>query len=123
MSDYSTYTSTAFGKGKENTEKMITKWNASGYGAQDNQDLWKHIQNVAGTGKKWFVPSMDEWRAFAGELGITTSNYSSKGLNNWYWSSSQYGANGRAWCTGFNYGYVDYNNVNNDGYVRLSTTF
>ena len=118
MSDYSTYTSTAFGSGKKNTEDMITKWNASGYGAQNNQDLWKHIQDVAGTGKRWFVPSKAEWSAFGGELGITSSNRSEKGLNSWYWSSSQRNTN-NAWNANFNNGYMN----NNNNYVRLSTSF
>ena len=105
MRDFTTYTSKAFGKGKENTEKMITKWNASGYGAQNNQDLWKQIQDVAGTGKRWFVPSEAEWSAFGGELGITTDNYSSKGLKGWYWSSSQSNAYW-VWCAHFSNGFM-----------------
>ena len=122
MSDYLTYTSTAFGSGKKNTEDMITKWNAIGYGAQNNQDLWKHIQDVAGTGKRWFVPSKEEWSAFGGELGITSSNRSDKGLNSWYWSSSQ--RNTRiAWRAFFGDGSMDSNRVNSNNYVRLSTTF
>ena len=42
MSDY---TSTAFGKGKDNTQNMITKWNTSGYGDQNDNDMWKLIQD------------------------------------------------------------------------------
>ena len=123
MSDYSTYTSKDFGSGKENTEKMITKWNASGYGAQDNKDLWKHIQDVAGEGKKWFVPSKGEWSAFGGELGITSSNYSSKGLRDYYWSSSQCSTSS-AWRAVFLRCYMDGDSVSLDiNYVRLATTF
>ena len=123
MSDYSTYTSKDFGSGKENTEKMITKWNASGYGAQDNKDLWKHIQDVAGEGKKWFVPSKGEWSAFGGELGITSSNYSSKGLRDYYWSSSQCSTSS-AWRAEFLRCYMDGDSVSLDiNYVRLATTF
>ena len=122
MSDYATYASTTFGSGKKNTEDMITKWNASGYGATNNQDLWKHIQDVAGTGKRWFVPSKAEWSAFGGELGITQNNYSSKGLNSRYWSSSQNNTN-NAWYANFNNGNMNNNNVNNNNYVHLSTSF
>lgn len=58
-------TSTDFKKGKTNTATMITKWNSAAYGtknaAQSNDylDLWGSIT----TG--WFVPSKDEWTAFA----------------------------------------------------------
>ena len=125
MSDYSTYTSKDFGSGKENTRKMIEKWNLGtngGYGAQNDRDLWKHIQDVAGEGKKWFIPSKAEWSAFGGELGITKSNYSSKGLNSWYWSSSQNNTD-NAWCADFSRGYMDYNFVYIYRCVRLATTF
>ena len=40
------------------------------------------------TSGEWMVPAIDEWDAFGGELGITTSNYSGYGLKATYWSSS-----------------------------------
>ena len=132
MSDCATYTKPEFGKGKENTEKMIEKWNngTSGiipYGAQNDRDLWKHIQNVAGTGKRWFIPSKAEWSAFGGELGITESNWRGKGLSSYYWSSSQYDTIS-AWYAGFASGGMSRGDVGNYRvvqlfYVRLSTTF
>ena len=124
MSDYSTYTSKAFGKGKDNTQNMITKWNDSGYGAQDDNDMWKLIQDKVKQG--WFVPSKEEWSAFAVMLegkGLRTSNYSSDfGLQNWYWSSSQYDTYG-AWNALFNIGYMSTNYVSYARYVRLASTF
>ena len=126
MSDYSTYTSKDFGSGKENTRKMIEKWKLGtngGYGAQNDRDLWKHIQDVAGEGKKWFIPSKAEWSAFGGELGITKSNYSSKGLRDYYWSSSQCSTSS-AWRAVFLRCYMDGDSVSLDiNYVRLATTF
>ena len=122
MGDYATATSGNFGTGKANTETMIAKWNNSsngGYGEQNANDMWGLIQNEVENG--WFVPSRGEWSAFAEELGITT-NYSSFGLSDWYWSSSQsYTTN--AYCAYFDYGYVNSNSVNTTDYVRLSTTF
>ena len=124
-------TSNAFGTGKENTRKMIEKWNAAGTengytdSAQDKQDIWKHIQTKYNEG--WFIPSRAEWAAFANEIGgetpITTSNYNSTyGLSNDYWSSSQYGAN-NAWLAYFYYGYMyDYRVIYTFS-VRLATTF
>ena len=124
MSDYSTYTSKDFGSGKENTRKMIEKWNNKGYGEQNqcasHKDMWGQIQTEVNNG--WFVPSKGEWSAFGGELGITSRNYSSKGLNSWYWSSSQY-TTGIAWRAYFYYGYMDGYDVNINYYVRLATTF
>ena len=119
MSDYSTYTSKDFGSGKENTRNLGTN---GGYGAQNDRDLWKHIQDVAGEGKKWFIPSKGEWSAFGGELGITKSNRPEKGLNSWYWSSSQ--SNSYYVCNVRFYNcYMHKYSVNYDGYVRLATTF
>ena len=126
MSDYSTYTSKAFGKGKDNTQNMITKWNTSGYGDQDNNDMWKLIQDKYSEG--WFVPSKEEWSAFAVMLqgkgeGLKTSNYSDKfGLQSWYWSSSQNGTYS-AWNASFSNGYMRYGGVGDTYYVRLASTF
>ena len=57
MNDYSTYTSTEFGQGKENTRKMIARGNNNGkdpydsnntsdYGALSDSDVWKAIQSA-----------------------------------------------------------------------------
>ena len=96
MSDYATTTSGDFEKGKSNTTTMISKWNATAYGAQNNcsdhKDMWGQIQEKVKNG--WFVPSRAEWSAFGGELGISkdSSNekyYGNFGLSDGYWSSSQ----------------------------------
>ncbi len=92
MSDYNEATSVDFGKGKQNTEKMIEYWNEKKYGEQDDngtyKDMWGEIQGEVVKG--YYVPSRAEWAAFAEELGITSSNYRSFGLSSYYWSSSQY---------------------------------
>jgi len=134
MSDYSTYTSTAFGKGKDNTKKMIERMkNHSKYSADygdattgTNADIWNIIEDKVEQG--WFVPSKDEWSAFAvmlqgKEKGLTTSNYSSDfGLHNYYWSSSQLNTN-LAWYADFYTGYMSNGSVNYARYVRLASTF
>ena len=99
---------------------MIKKWNKEDYGAQDSDDMWSLIQEQVNDG--WFILSVDEWAAFAGQLGITKSNYSSKGLSGWYWSSSQYGTNS-AFSIYLNNGYVDNYGVNGTHCVRLAATF
>ena len=120
MSDYDTTTSGDFGTGRANTETMISKWNNSGYGEQNANDMWGLIQNEVENG--WFVPSRGEWAAFAEELGITKSNYTNFGLSNWCWSSSQSNT-GRAYRAYFYRGYVINDTVNFGTFVRLSTTF
>ena len=129
MTDYASTTKTGFGEGKTNTSNMITKWNASGYGTQNDNvtylDMWGVIQ--AEVNKGWFVPSKDEWSAFAGELKISktssdTAYYGNFGLSDSYWSSSQHNAD-RAWYATFFNGYMLYSNVSSYFSVRLSATF
>ena len=108
-------TTTTFGSGKTNTQTLMGKLNSR---------LKEKIQPKVNKG--WFIPSKEEWSAFGGELGITTSNYSAKGLRSLYWSSSQYiTGTDRAWLTNFKDGFMYYDN-NIDyfgGYFRLATTF
>lgn len=120
MSDYAAMTSGDFGTGKANTEAMIKKWDNSGYGEQNANDMWRLIQNEVENG--WFVPSRGEWSAFAQELGITTSNYPSFGLSGYYWSSSQQSTS-TAYNVHFDLGCITNFYVNENIYVPLSTTF
>ena len=128
MSDYASTTSTSFGSGKQNTKNMISKWNSSSYGAQNDgsyTDVWglSTVQSKINANPAWFIPSREEWAAFAGELGITISNYSNKGLrNDFSWSSSQ-GSPYGAWGAGFYIGSMRNFDVRNGGCVRLGTTF
>ena len=111
-------TSTDFGTGESNTAAMKAKSGSSSY-------LWGISEVQSGTWNGsggWYVPSRGEWAAFADQLDITTSNYSSKGLSNYYWSSSQYSKR-NAWDANFYYGSSDYGDVTNGHYVRLGTTF
>ena len=125
MSDYANTTSGDFGSGKSNTTTMISKWNATAYGDQDqcsdHKDMWGQIQEKVNNG--WFVPSRAEWSAFGGELGMTKySNYRNFGLSENYWSSSQSNAD-YAWFANFRYGYMNHYGVNDSYCVRLSATF
>ena len=123
ISEWSTITSEEFGTGKTNTATMIAKWNATAYGAQDtcsdHKDMWGQIQTKVKDG--WFVPSRAEWAAFAGELGITSSNYGNFGLSYYYWSSSLFTTN-TAWSATFGNGYLYYY-INYNLSVRLGATF
>ena len=136
MSDYSTFTSKDFGKGKENTEKMIermknhsdSKYNGVDYGEPTtgtNADVWNIIEDKVKEG--WFVPSKAEWAAFASYLNTSktstgTNYYVNYGLNNCYWSSSQ-DYNFGAWFVSFLSGFMSYYNVSSTYSLRLCTTF
>ena len=123
-----TLTSTDFGKGKENTDKIMAEWNKDTppYKKDDGlfSDIWGQIENEYKKG--WFVPSRGEWAAFGDAIGLTKSNYSELSskysLSKCSWSSSLSNT-GSAWSALF------YNGDLNDfllvsyTYVRLSTTF
>ncbi len=116
MSDYASQTSTAFGRGEQNTINMISKWNSNGYGSQDAGDMWgaSEVNSRTWNGSSgWYIPSRDEWAAFAGELDIDSGNY---------WSSSQ-SSTFNAWRADFVSGNFYDNNVDLNNYVRLGTTF
>ena len=149
MDDYATYTSTDFGKGKENTSKMIARGtnngkdpydssNTSDYGALSDTDVWKVIQKQASKG--WFVPSRDEWNAFGaffkvgGEdskrgLDRNTHTYTdyydyntAYKLSVWCWSSSQYNACD-SYITRFRSGNSSTNGLGIIRSVRFASTF
>ncbi len=114
----SVVTSTDFGTGESNTAAMKAKSGSSSY-------LWgiSAVQSGTWNGSGgWYVPSRGEWSAFADQLDITTSNYSSKGLSNAYWSSSQR-STGSAWNALFYSGTFNLGSVSSIAYVRLGTTF
>ena len=120
-----------FGEGKSKTQTMITKWNEEAYGTKNGgssyKDIWNIFKNTNNTtgvvdGTKWFVPSIGEWIVFAGNLGVTTSNYVNLGLSSYYWSASQ-GITRSAYYVNFYYGSIDDFSVNFYYYVRLSATF
>lgn len=120
MPDYEKTTLNVFGSGRQNTLNMMKKWTNEEYGKQDSLDIWNVIKEQVDNG--WFIPSIDEWCAFTEQIGITESNYSSKGLSGWYWTSSQYNTT-TAYLMNLNYGCVSTINVDYSNYVRLAATF
>ena len=128
MSDYASQTSTAFGRGEQNTINMIAKWNSSGYGSQNGNSSYPDMWGLSAVNSRtwngssgWYIPSRDEWAGFIGELNIDSGNY--YGLSYIYWSSSQ-SSTGSSWNANFNYGsFSSGNSVHVNIYVRLGTTF
>ena len=130
MDDWNTRTYPNFGKGKNNTAAMIKICNDKGidnmsnpkvnYGESDTSDLW-NLSAVRNT-NKWFVPSKEEWSAFAGELKIDKNNQSTYNLAGWYWSSSQFNSK-MVWSVYFAFGHMSTSLVDAHNHVRLATTF
>ena len=123
--------------GRHNTLNMIDiaktgKWKDTNNGNQniitDGNDIWLKLSNDKKvTEGKWFLPSKDEWVAYAGELGITCGTEGNRKdgkylLKDWYWSSSQTN-NCNAWRALFYYGCMDSDYVSAAGPVRLAATF
>lgn len=75
-----------FGHGKENTVTLFNKWCDEKYGKQDHGDLWNYIQDKIKN--DWFIPSLQEWCAFADQLDINNENFEERGLTGFYWASS-----------------------------------
>ena len=123
MADALEYTSVDFGSGRENTSKMIVKWDASGYGDKvtlgPEIDIWGPIKSDVAKG--WFIPSRAEWSAFAEELGFNQDNFTDFKLDNYYWTSSHCNTFS-VWRVGFNFGYMSNFGVNNLFSVRLAKT-
>ena len=136
MSDYSTFTSGDFGKGKENTVKMIDRMkdhsDTSKYSVDYGKaitrryaDVWNIIEDKVKEG--WFVPSMAEWAAFASYLNTSktstdTNYYKNYGLSYWCWASSQ-GSTDHAWSVYFDDGYLCAYTVYSTACLRLCATF
>ncbi len=120
ISDYNTVTSESFGLGKTNTATMIEKWNSSAYGEQADDDMWKVIQTQVNKG--WFVPSKEEWSAFAKNLSIDGTNYANHNLSEYCWSSSLEDEKW-AWGAYFSNGGILNFDLNSIICVRLSATF
>ena len=148
MTTYADDTKPDFGKGYENTGKIIEIWNKNGTGdgsyegaTQDNEDIWKYIQEKYNSKEKWYIPSRGEWGAFAdylkkkttnplthnyesGSYVVNSGNYKSLyGLSvYYYWSSSQRNTDS-AWYATFSNGRMNNYFVNDDYSVRLGATF
>ena len=112
---------TSFGEGKNNTAFMIQKYGNTDGPSSRGVMMWKQIKSQVNDG--WFVPSKDEWSAFLGELGISTTNFSEFGLkDNAYWTSSRR-TGYLIWATIMNYGYGEAVRTWENLWFRLSITF
>ena len=108
-----------FGTGKKNTTRLMNSWNGEKYGPKHPNDIWEHAKkNIQ---KGWFIPSIDEWCAFADQLDINNENHEKKGLRDDYFSSSQY--NDFSYFSLSFYKYTcSHEPINAVNYVRLART-
>ena len=72
---------------------------------------------------EWSVPTINEWTAFGGQLGITTSNYSGYGLKATYWSSSANNYGSIGYYASFSAGKISSAINSATYYVRLARIF
>ena len=75
------------------------------------------------TSGDWSTPTIVTWAMFAGQLGITTSNYSGYGLKEKYWSSSASISIFSSCYVNFSRGGIDRVDYNLECPVRLARTF
>ena len=72
----------------------------------------------------WRLPTQQEWSMFGKAFSLTSGNYTSYGLSNYYWSSTENTSDtSNAWSANFLDGYL-YNSIKTNYFcVRLCTTF
>ena len=108
-----------FSTGKKNTTRLMNSWNKEKYGPKHPNDIWEHAKKKIQKG--WFIPSIDEWCAFADQLDINNENHEKKGLRYDYFSSSQY--NDFSYFSLSFYKYAcSHEPINAVNYVRLART-
>lgn len=78
----------SFGSGKQNTLDMISLWKADTNSSKNaTRDMWSVVQSSVTSG--WFVPSLEEFAAFADTFEIPSDNdISDYELSDSYWTSS-----------------------------------
>lgn len=123
INTYSSITNISFGKGYSNTTNMIDKWQSSSYGEKNkctrHNDVWSEVKSNISNG--WFIPSRAEWSAFAKNIDINRSNYFTKGLSQYYWSSSLKNSK-FAYGPDFFSEYITQSGIGSDNYIRLART-
>lgn len=98
------------------------RFNVMALSDYDNGTTYSLTNAKSITSGDWATPAIETWRTFAGQLGITTSNYSEYGLHAKYWSSSVYTVfNG--FSISFSNGETCIENNSTVNYVRLFRTF
>ena len=98
------------------------RFNVMALSDYDNGTTYSLTNAKSITSGDWATPAIETWRTFAGQLGITTSNYSEYGLHAKYWSSSGYTLfNG--FSISFSNGETCIENNSTVNYVRLFRTF
>lgn len=110
-------TSNMFGEGRKNTQNILQTSEMVGI-SWSSDEVWS-ISDLYGS---WFVPSVEEWAAFAYNFKLNSSNISKYNLKSNYWSSSTYGAY-YAYQIDLSNNTSNMKNMTDINYVRLSMQF
>ena len=90
----------------------------------NNSAIYDFTSAKSMTSGDWSTPTIDTWAMFAGQLGITASNYSRYGLKTEYWSSSNnFLTLTGAYYVNFSTGKIDSTSNSAGLSVRLVRTF
>ena len=108
-----------FGTGKKNTKHLMNSWAGERFGPKHPRDIWGYAKKDIQKG--WFIPSIDEWCAFADQLDINSENFEERGMQYDYFSSSQYKDFSYFSLNFFKY-MVSHEPINAVNYIRLATT-
>ena len=132
--DYASVVSSDFGTGRQNTATIKAKWDLGEYGTQNQRDLWGYLPTTPKAGAnaiasasdtleyRWFIPSREEWAAFADAFGINYSNWGNFGLDFGYNSSSLYDKK-NCWTIAFYQTCLWGTILDGDVYTRVCATF
>ena len=103
------------------------RFNVMALSDYNNSDTYSFKTAKSITSGDWRTPTKEDLAMFAGQLGITTSNYSGYGLKATYWSSSASSNNiggFGSYYVNFSSGKIEYIFMSIGGYpVRLARTF
>ena len=98
------------------------RFNVMALSDYNNGATYKFEDAKSITSGDWSTPTISAWGIFAGQLGITFSNYSGYGLKSTYWSSTVYNGSSGYYVT-FNNDFDIFISFNGKYPVRLARTF
>ena len=100
------------------------RFNVMALSDYNNSAIYDFTSAKSMTSGDWSTPTIDTWAMFAGQLGITASNYSRYGLKTEYWSSSNnFLTLTGAYYVNFSTGKIDSTSNSAGLSVRLVRTF
>ena len=99
------------------------RFNVMALSDYNNSDTYSFKTAKSITSGDWRTPTKEDLAMFAGQLGITTSNYSGYGLKAIYWSSSAGSSIYRGYYVSFSTGRINFDFTTRQYPVRLARIF